>query len=112
MLEVIPLLRDLVNLFPSEQKRLEMSTKLNDLEAQIAQGQLEVNKVEAANANLFVSGWRPFVGWVCGLGLAYSVIGPAFSLPVANLETLLTVLFGMLGLGGLRTFEKVKGLGK
>lgn len=84
-------------------------------------GQLEINKVEAANSSLFVSGWRPFVGWVCGSGLVYSFIGqPVLSWastiwsfpipPVLDLSVLLTVLGGLLGLGGLRTVEKVKGV--
>lgn len=88
--------------------------------AQIA-GQLKINEVEAANPNVFVSGWRPFVGWVCGFGLVYSFIGQPllawgslnwnFAIPpVLDLGTLLTILGGMLGLGGLRTVEKVNGV--
>lgn len=88
--------------------------------AQIA-GQLKINEVEAANSNVFVSGWRPFVGWVCGFGLVYSFIGQPllawgslnwnFAIPpVLDLGTLLTILGGMLGLGGLRTVEKINGV--
>lgn len=88
--------------------------------AQIA-GQLKINEVEAANPNVFVSGWRPFVGWVCGFGLVYSFIGQPllawgslnwnFAIPpILDLGALLTILGGMLGLGGLRTVEKVNGV--
>lgn len=88
--------------------------------AQMA-GQMDINKVEAANTNLFVSGWRPFVGWVCGIGLVYSFIGQPllawgsinyhFAIPpTLDLGTLLTILGGMLGLGTLRTVEKVQGV--
>lgn len=83
-------------------------------------GQLDINKVEAANPSLFVSGWRPFVGWVCGIGLAMqfllspmlvwgaALIGHTLLLPALDLGVLITMLGGMLGLGGLRTLEKVK----
>ena len=84
-------------------------------------GQLKINEVEAANPNVFVSGWRPFVGWVCGFGLVYSFIGQPllawgsvnwhFAIPpVLDLGSLLTILGGMLGLSGLRTFEKLNGV--
>ena len=87
---------------------------------EINKAQIEVNKVEAGSSNLFVSGWRPFVGWTCGVALCYhlvlqpflmfvlSSIGNPMELPVFHMETLTTVLMGMLGLGGLRTYEKVK----
>lgn len=81
-------------------------------------GQLDINKEEAKSSSLFVSGWRPFVGWVCGFGLVYSFIGQPllawasltwhFAIPPAlDLGTLLTVLGGLLGLGSLRTVEKI-----
>ena len=83
--------------------------------------QMEVNKVEAAHKSLFVAGWRPFIGWVCGVGLLYSVmlrdlivwvmalIDPTLSPPPDQDTTqMTTVLMGMLGMGGLRTFEKIK----
>ena len=92
-------------------------------EAQLAQ--VEVNKQEAQHRSIFVAGWRPFVGWVCGISLAYHFIAVPFilfataiagieipELPSFNMETLTTVLLGMLGLGGLRSFEKYKGVSK
>lgn len=86
------------------------------------QGQLNVNASEAANASVFVAGWRPFVGWVCGGALAYQYIvtplacwfaaiaGYDMPTPPPLDEVLWQLLFGMLGMGGLRTFEKVKGV--
>lgn len=91
----------------------------------IVQGQMEVNKAEAASSSTFVAGWRPFIGWVCGSACAWNWIGlpiaKAFlpmlagvSLTVApaDLSEMLPVLMGMLGLGGLRTFEKTKGVAR
>jgi hypothetical protein len=88
------------------------------------QAQLEINKAEAAHENLFVAGWRPACGWVCVFGMAgnFLVIPLAnmtlelfetgVEVPMIDLSTMLPVLMGMLGLGGLRTFEKVKGAQK
>jgi hypothetical protein len=88
----------------------------------IVQGQIDTNKVEAANPNVFVSGWRPFIGWVCGAACAWNWIGlPIASvilkvyqidipLSPANLSEMLPVLMGMLGLGTLRTVEKINGV--
>ena len=83
--------------------------------------QTDIDKAEASNPSTFVSGWRPFVGWVCGFGLVYAFIGqPLLSWyagiykfaipPTLDLGTLLTVLGGMLGLGSLRTVEKIQGV--
>jgi hypothetical protein len=86
--------------------------------AQIA-GQLEINKEEAKSASVFVSGWRPFIGWVCGAACAWNWIGLPVALFVAaylsnplnlkpaDISEMLPVLMGMLGLGGLRTLEKI-----
>ena len=87
--------------------------------------QLEINKAEAASGSIFKGGWRPFVGWTCGIAFAYHfVLQPllififAYSgletpdLPQFYISTLLPVLGGMLGIGGLRTYEKQKGLTK
>ena len=87
--------------------------------------QLEINKAEAASGSLFKGGWRPFVGWTCGIAFAYHfVLQPLLififayigletpDLPQFDVGTLLPVLGGMLGIGGLRSYEKTKGLTK
>ena len=93
----------------------EISTMAERHAQELAQGQLEVNKVEAAHKSLFVAGWRPAIGWICGLSLMYSailapVLGIWFTVPPVDSSLLTTVLMGMLGLGGLRTIEKAKGV--
>lgn len=90
-----------------------------------AMAQVAVNTEEAKHRSVFVAGWRPFIGWVCGIALCYHfVAAPVIlfgvsaagltipELPVFDMDSLMTVLLGMLGLGGLRTFEKTKGLTK
>ena len=83
---------------------------------QLVQGQLEINKVEAASPSVFVSGWRPFIGWVCGAACAWNWIGlPILRMYVpgltpANLTEMMPVLMGLLGLGALRTVEKINGV--
>ena len=92
--------------------------------------QIKVNTAEAQSGSLFVGGWRPFVGWVCGVALAYTYILLPFlqfvvyawgdpttvnklsRLPVLELAELLPILLGMMGLAGYRTFEKVKDVAK
>jgi len=83
-------------------------------------GQMEINKVEAANPSIFVSGWRPAIGWICGAGFAVQfVIGPLaewgsalyghpVKFPQMDTGTMMPLLLGMLGLGGLRTAEKLQ----
>lgn len=79
-------------------------------------GQLEINKVEAASASVFVSGWRPFIGWICGVGLGYQfliypiLVGFVPQIRELDLGTLITLLGGLLGLGTLRTVEKLNGV--
>jgi len=85
-----------------------------------AKAQLEVNRVEAAHSNIFVSGWRPFIGWTCGLGMFGNFITIPFAnfvlallsyeivIPLVPLETMMPVLMGMLGLGAMRSFEKTR----
>jgi hypothetical protein len=87
-------------------------------------GQLDINKAEAANESSFVAGWRPFIGWVCGAGCAWnwiglpvakfalSMLGHPVNMSAADLSEMMPVLLGMLGLGGLHSFERVKGVSK
>lgn len=86
------------------------------------QQQIDINKIEAASGSVFVAGWRPGIGWICGAAFAlHFVILPLLGWvavlfghdPIVvpfDMQTLMTVLMGMLGLGGLRTFEKVRGV--
>jgi hypothetical protein len=88
----------------------------------LVQGQLAINQTEAASPSLFVAGWRPFVGWVCGTAFAWNWIGlpvaklaseffgHQITLAPADLSEMMPVLLGMLGLGALRTVEKAKGV--
>lgn len=101
-------------------KALAEAELRDSLQAWDAQ-QNTVNEVEAAHRSIFVAGWRPFIGWVCGLAFAYhfilqpmlsffmAALGKTFPVPSFDVATLTTVLMGMLGLGGLRTYEKIKG---
>jgi len=100
----------------------ELQEELMQLQA-VTSNQTDVDKVEAASTSIFIAGWRPFVGWVCGAGLAMSaIVGPVFTwatalcghptpFPVPNDPLLQSTLAGMLGLGHIsRTFEKIKGV--
>ena len=105
--------------FPNktEQEKQQMAAAV-----MIIQGQLDINKEEAKNPSVFVSGWRPFIGWVCGSACAWNWIGlPAavflaklfgyvIDLQPASLTEMMPILLGMLGLGGLRTVEKIQGV--
>jgi len=82
---------------------------------ELSKGQMEVNAVEAAHKSLFVAGWRPAIGWICGFALLYStilapILGIWFVVPKVDSSLLSSVLLGMLGLGAMRTAEKVKGV--
>lgn len=102
--------------------KLAQTGELAQLNAdlEMAKGQMAINQAEAAAPDLFTRGWRPFVGWVCGVGLAVQfLVGPLLTwaadlfgrkvaFPQLDMETLLTLLLGMLGLGVMRTVEKVK----
>jgi hypothetical protein len=93
----------------------EISTMAERHAQELAKGQLEVNKVEAAHKNLFVAGWRPAIGWICGFALMYStilapILGIWYTVPPVDSSLLTTVLMGMLGLGAMRTVEKAKGV--
>jgi hypothetical protein len=133
---LIPLLGNILDkLFPDpkaaadaklEVMRLAQTGELAQLDADVklAVGQMEVNKVEASNSSLFVSGWRPAVGWCCAAAFGFKFIGGPLlvivmqlaghpiTLPEFDYTEMSTILLGMLGLGGLRTVEKVKGAAK
>jgi hypothetical protein len=125
-----PILDGVLRLIPDKGERArakemfegQMLTAMTSL----VQGQLEINKMEATHASTFVAGWRPFIGWVCGTALVWNfIIQPlllwiAWMMPELGIDMstapkldsgeLMTVLLGMLGLGGLRTYEKRLGV--
>ena len=92
---------------------------------QLQLSQLEINKVEAGSTSLFVAGWRPAIGWVCGVSLLYAALVEPIArfiatvlftyngmFPIINTELTLQILLGLLGLAGMRSFEKSKGITK
>lgn len=116
------------SLFPDPKIAAEAKLKLFEMQqngvlAQIT-AQTDINKVEAANPSIFVSGWRPFIGWICGVGLGTqfliaplatwiaALMGHPLAFPQLDLSTLMTLLGGMLGLGAMRTSEKLKGVAR
>jgi len=103
----------------------DLATMADNHAQELAKGQLAINAEEAKSKNLFVSGWRPSVGWCCSLALfAHFLVFPTMDVvtaymgieavpyPVFDMDSLMTVLLGLLGLGGMRSFEKAKGLTK
>lgn len=95
-----------------------------DAALQTAQQQTDINKIEASSSSFFVAGWRPACGWVCAVAFGYHYVFQPFAafimasfgvivqLPKFEMDTLLTLLMGMLGLGGMRSFDKLKGTSK
>lgn len=117
----------LERLFPDPEQRAkaerDMLVLMQEQDLKKVLAQLEVNAREAQSPNLFVAGWRPFVGWCCGLGFLWATIGHPLvtwigatrgwpAPPAIDHDTLFYVLGGMLGLGTLRTVEKSKGVTK
>lgn len=103
----------------------EIATMAEKQAHEAALAQMEINREEAKSRNIFIAGWRPFTGWTCAVALAYHfVLHPIIlfaagwsgavipELPQFDMDTLMTVLLGMLGLGGLRSYEKKNGLTK
>ena len=111
-------------LFTSDEEKLDKQALL----ARIAQKphvlQAEINRIEAAHRSLFVAGWRPFIGWVCGAGFLWAFLGhPLFewtvtikklgiAAPDIPTENMLELVLALLGLGGMRTYEKIMGRAK
>ena len=103
----------------------EIATMAEKHALEMAKGQMAINAEEAKHRNIFVAGWRPFIGWTCGVALfAHFILFPsadvitaylgydAVSYPAFDMDSLMTILLGMLGLGGMRSFEKYKKLTK
>ena len=127
---ILPVITNVIGRFLPEDKEARAKAE-HDLEVQLAThlaridlAQLDINKAEASHRSIFVAGWRPFIGWTCGMALAYTYVvqpilvfslsqaGYLVVLPTMELGEMMPVLMGMLGLGGLRTFEKFKGVAK
>ena len=114
-------LEQMTKQYAAEIQLVQLQQESDKLKADVtaAQMQADVNKVEAASPNMFIAGWRPAIGWTCCLGLAYQFVlspvgtwvaemwGKHVSAPSLDMGTLLTLLFGMLGLGGMRMYEKI-----
>jgi hypothetical protein len=108
----------------AERAKAEMEQQLVTAANQAALAQVEVNKIEAAHSSVFVAGWRPSIGWVCAAGLAWAfvlapiaswalvVLGIKAELPAIHTDYLLELVLAMLGIGGLRTFEKLRGVAR
>ena len=99
----------------------ELTTKSLEIQSQLQQGQIDINKVEAGSSNLFVAGWRPAIGWTCALALFWQFVGYDTTIFFLTLfdkvivvpklvaqENLFDLVLAMLGLAGYRTFEKTK----
>ena len=113
------------NLFTSQEEKLTKQEAIEKLRQQPQMAQNEINKIEAQHRSLFVAGWRPFIGWVCGFNLLYLVFlrdfisslllffKIDFVMPQAiGVDLSSELVFALLGLGGLRTFEKITGKAK
>tara|TARA_R110000796_G_scaffold60772_4_gene140708 strand:+ start:243 stop:650 length:408 start_codon:yes stop_codon:yes gene_type:complete len=128
--KLLPVIGDVIGRFLPEDKeaaakaKREIEAELTKNLAQIDLAQLDINKAEGQHRSMFVAGWRPFIGWTCGVALAYTYVmqpilvfilaqsGYLVQLPIMDLTVMMPVLLGMLGLGGLRSFEKFKGVSK
>jgi hypothetical protein len=111
-------------LHTSEEEKQQLKLRFAEVESKLKEKQLDINKVEAGHRSIFVSGWRPFLGWVSGLSIGYvylfqplldmilQMFGVKVDWVVLDLGQLMPLILGMLGLGGLRSFEKAKGLTK
>lgn len=109
------------NLLKLKEIEQEQQSSLQDFLQKEDQGQMDVDKQEAASTSLFVAGWRPAVGWSCAAAFVYSFVVQPFAVfviacaglkvvpPTLDLSTMMPVLLGMLGLAGMRTYEKVQG---
>jgi hypothetical protein len=124
-----PIINKVVDRIPNPneraQAREELEKELLNAVTQASLQQTKINEIEAGHRSVFVAGWRPFIGWVCGVGILWSfIIQPiavwgvkAFGdssvvLPVIETDGLYQLVLAMLGMGGLRTFEKMRGVAR
>jgi roadblock/LC7 domain-containing protein len=108
----------------AEKAKAEMELQLVQAANAAAMAQIDVNKIEAGHSSVFVAGWRPSIGWVCAAGLAWAfvvapvaswallVLGIKAELPAIQFDHLFELVLAMLGIGGLRTFEKMRGVAR
>ena len=124
----------IVELIPNSNERAKakenMEMQLLTIITAAVSGQQEINKQEAAHKSIFVAGWRPFIGWVCGFGIAWQFLFNPIAnwvlllimaynpdiiippLPILDIGELISLVMAMLGMGGLRTFEKLRGVSR
>lgn len=125
--DVITAVKDLLSeVVVDKDKKIAVAARLREIELeaekqaqQLQMGQVETNKIEAQHASVFVAGWRPFIGWVSGFGVAWTfVLAPLVEwisrlwgwkgvMPELDTGQLMTLILAMLGVAGYRTFEKV-----
>jgi hypothetical protein len=117
-------LKILDKFIPDPADKAEAEEALRDALMAWDKTQTEINKAEALHRSVFVAGWRPFIGWTCGAAFLYHFLlvplillfagmnDVSVQMPEFDMQMLMTVLMGMLGLGGLRTYEKIKGVSK
>ena len=112
-------------LFTSDDERLTHAEVMERIKQDPDKAQIAVNAVEAKHRSIFIAGWRPYIGWVCGIALTFQyILHPIISWlvtlmmdkpvypPLLDMSAMMPVLLGMLGLGGLRTYEKLKKVSK
>ncbi len=113
------------HLFASKEERAQAELEERKLDLEQSRQQTEIDTQEARSRSVFVAGWRPFIGWICAIGLAWKFILFGFVhmilslagqdpsiLPVPDTNDMMTLVLGMLGLGGMRSYEKLRGVHK
>lgn len=123
-----PLVNSVVDRIPNGNERArakeELEKGLVDAANQVMLAQTKINEAEAKHKSIFVAGWRPFIGWVCGVGICWSMVahpicqwvmiawGDGTELPTIDTSYLMELVTAMLGMSGLRTFEKMRGVAR
>ena len=123
-----PIVNKFVDRIPNGNERARakeaLEKELVDAATSVMLAQTEINAAEAQHKSIFVAGWRPFIGWVCGVGIAWSMVvqpvaqwamiawGDGTELPTIDTSYLMELVTAMLGMSGLRTFEKMRGVAR